>query len=74
MVVCPATTQQKSVKEETTMKKLYTSPMVTVEDLTKADVLCASTETNTTPPGSTSNPTDSINQTATTLGNMTRFL
>ncbi len=27
------------------MKELYKSPVITVEDLTKADVLCASTET-----------------------------
>ena len=28
------------------MKTLYTSPVITVEELTKVDVLCASTETN----------------------------
>jgi hypothetical protein len=28
------------------MKTLYTSPVITVEELTKMDVLCASTETN----------------------------
>ena len=28
------------------MKELYKSPVITVEDLTKADVLCASTETS----------------------------
>ena len=55
------------------MKKLYTSPMVTVEDLTRVDVLCASTETNIAP-GSTNDPKDNINQSATTLSNMTSFL
>ena len=28
------------------MKTLYTSPVITVEELTKVDVLCSSTEVN----------------------------
>ena len=60
------------------MKKLYTSPMVTVEELTKADVLCSSTEQNlissSNAPGQNADPLDNINQTASTLVKMTSFL
>ena len=44
------------------MKELYKSPVITVEDLTKADVLCASTETS------------SINQLAGTIGDLSSLL
>ena len=54
------------------MKKLYTSPAVTVEELTKADVLCASTEMNTT--DDQFSRTDNINQLGSTIGDLTRFL
>ena len=57
------------------MKYLYTSPKVTVEELTKIDVLCSSTERNTTAPDpATSNSQDSINQQGSTLGNVTGLL
>ncbi|MCR5653396.1 MAG: hypothetical protein K6F88_06310 [Ruminococcus sp.] len=53
------------------MKKLYTSPVVTVEELTKVDVLCASTETNDAP---SEDKTDNINQLGSTIGDLTRLL
>ena len=56
------------------MKKLYTSPAVTVEELTKADVLCASTETNSTGNSGTFGTTDNINQTFKTLGDVSSLL
>ena len=54
------------------MKKLYTSPVVTVEELTKVDVLCASTEMNTVNDPDTKS--DNINQLGSTIGDLTRFL
>ena len=53
------------------MKTLYTSPVITVEELTKMDVLCASTETNTD-----INATDKDNavQTFGTLADFSNFM
>ena len=57
------------------MKKMYKTPAVTVEELLKADVLCASTELNTGSGSSgTSNKTDNINQTFKTLGDISSLL
>ncbi len=42
------------------MKTLYTSPVITVEELTKIDVLCASTETNTDPSASNKDNADQM--------------
>ena len=53
------------------MKTLYTSPVVTVEELTKVDVLCASTEKTY---DDTTGKTDNINQLGSTIGDLTRFL
>ena len=53
------------------MKTLYTSPVITVEELTKIDVLCASSEMNT---NETTNGLDNINQQYGTLGDFSRFL
>ena len=55
------------------MKELYKSPVITVEELAKMDVLCASTEdsNNNT---STSTKVDNINQMARTLGDMSGIL
>ena len=54
------------------MKELYKSPVITVEDLTKADVLCASTEQSY---GVTSNKKyDNINQLAGTIGDLSGLL
>ena len=54
------------------MKSLYKSPVVTVEELTKVDVLCASSEVNTD--ASTLDAKDNINQMAKTLADFTSFL
>ena len=58
------------------MKTLYTSPVITVEELTKVDVLCASTEVSGGPGGST--PTtdtyDNANQTFGTLADFSNFM
>ena len=51
---------------------LYISPVVTVEELTKVDVLCTSTEVNTDT--LTSKPTDNINQMSKTLADFSTFL
>ena len=53
------------------MKTLYTSPVITVEELTKIDVLCASTEVNTS-----ANATDKDNavQTFGTLADFSNFM
>ena len=53
------------------MKTLYTSPVITVEELTKIDVLCASTETSA---DATTDSVDNINQLGSTLGDLTRLL
>lgn len=54
------------------MKTLYTSPRVTVEELTKIDVLCASTETNTN--AQTTDTVDNANQTFGTLADFSNFM
>ncbi len=54
------------------MKELYKSPVITVEDLTKVDVLCASTETNNG--NVTTRKTDNINQLAGTIGDLSSLL
>ena len=57
------------------MKELYKSPVITVEDLTKADVLCASTEkTDINNPAAFNRKVDNINQLASTLGDMSNLL
>lgn len=53
------------------MKKLYTSPVVTVEELTKVDVLCASTEKSD---DATSNSVDNINQLGSSIGDLSGLL
>ncbi len=55
------------------MKELYKSPVITVEDLTKVDVLCASTEQNNGGPVTTTKQ-DNINQLAGTIGDLSSFL
>jgi hypothetical protein len=55
------------------MKDLYTSPVVTVEELTKLDVLCASTETSQAGTSS-NNPFDNANQSMNTLGDFSQFM
>jgi hypothetical protein len=58
------------------MKELYKSPVITVEDLTKTDVLCTSTETSHVSgrvPLSV-RKVDNINQLARTLGDMSDLL
>ena len=54
------------------MKTLYTSPVITVEELAKIDVLCASTETNTD--SQTTNAVDNANQTFGTLADFSNFM
>lgn len=54
------------------MKTLYTSPVITVEELTKVDVLCASTETNTD--AQTADTVDNANQTFGTLADFSNFM
>ena len=54
------------------MKKLYTSPVVKVEELARIDVLCASSEVNT---NENADPdTDNLTQDIGTLGDFSRFL
>ena len=55
------------------MKKLYTSPVITAEELTKVDILCASTET-TDVNGTYDNDRDNINQAAGTIGDLSGIL
>ena len=55
------------------MKTLYTSPAITVEELTKVDVLCASTVTNNSETAST-NTYDNVDQLYSTLGDFSRFM
>jgi hypothetical protein len=55
------------------MKELYKSPVITVEDLTKADVLCNSTEKAFTY-NPVSRKVDNINQLARTIGDMSDLL
>ena len=54
------------------MKILYTSPAITVEELTKVDVLCASTEVNYDPNPATSK--DNANQMFSTLADFSNFM
>lgn len=54
------------------MKELYKSPVITVEELTKADVLCDSTERNLT--NNNSVKRDNINQLASTIGDLSGLL
>ena len=54
------------------MKTLYTSPVITVEELTKIDVLCASTETNVDPDSPTAK--DNAVQTFGTLADFSNFM
>ncbi|MBQ7505441.1 MAG: hypothetical protein IJT79_09055 [Ruminococcus sp.] len=42
------------------MKKLYKTPEIIVEELTKQDVLCASSENTPTPPTDVDNQTTSF--------------
>jgi hypothetical protein len=56
------------------MKDLYTSPVITVEDLTKTDVLCDSTEKAITNTPAMSRKLDNINQLARTIGDMSGLL
>ena len=58
------------------MKTLYTSPVLTVEELTKVDVLCASTEV-TTQDVLNANPNtkfDNANQKFSTLADFSSFM
>lgn len=54
------------------MKELYKSPVITVEDLAKVDILCDSTETNNN--NDPSKKRDNINQLASTIGDMSGLL
>ena len=53
------------------MKTLYTSPVITVEELTKVDVLCASTETHD---DQTPNAHDNADQKFGTLADFSNFM
>ena len=53
------------------MKTLYTSPVITVEELEKMDVLCASTEVNNDPDA---DAVDNVNQTFGTLADFSSFM
>ena len=53
------------------MKTLYTSPVITVEELTKIDVLCASTETHN---DQTAGTHDNADQTFGTLADFSNFM
>ena len=55
------------------MKELYKSPVITVEDLAKVDVLCASTELNNGQYDS-SKRVDNINQLANSIGDLSGLL
>jgi hypothetical protein len=57
------------------MKKLYTSPAVTVEELFKADILCDSTERGTDRSLlANTKKIDNINQTYKTIGDISQLL
>ena len=56
------------------MKTLYTSPVVTVEELTKIDVLCASSEFSTDSLTDSSPKRDNLNQSAATIGDLSGIL
>ena len=55
------------------MKTLYTSPVITVEELIKLDVLCASTE-KTEGSFDESTQRDNLNQLGSTLGDLSSLL
>ena len=56
------------------MKTLYTSPVITVEELTKIDVLCVSSE-GTFDALTDSDPMkDNLNQNARTIGDLSSIL
>ena len=56
------------------MKTLYTSPVITVEELAKVDVLCVSLERNTNALTDIDPMTDNINQSADTIGDLSFVL
>ena len=56
------------------MKKLYTSPAVTVEELFKADILCDSTERGTDRSLAQAKKIDNLNQTYKTIGDISNLL
>ena len=56
------------------MKTLYTSPVITVEELTKIDVLCASTVTNSSDGHTADDHYDNVDQLYSTLGDFSRFM
>ena len=55
------------------MKTLYTSPVITVEELTKIDVLCASTVVNNDDTATTTHY-DNADQLYSTLGDFSNFM
>ena len=55
------------------MKTLYTSPVITVEELTKVDVLCASTEVHNQGTALT-NTYDNADQKFSTLADFSNFM
>ena len=60
------------------MKTLYTSPVLTVEELTKVDVLCASTEVSDAAAVAAANQNgsklDNANQKFSTLADFSSFM
>ena len=56
------------------MKALYTSPVLSVEELTKVDVLCASTETYTPGANDPVSRRDNADQTFSTLADFSQFM
>ena len=59
------------------MKTLYTSPVITVEELTKVDVLCASTEVTTQDTlnnAAANSKFDNANQKFSTLADFSSFM
>ncbi|MCR5652169.1 MAG: hypothetical protein K6F88_00040 [Ruminococcus sp.] len=56
------------------MKTLYTSPVITVEELTKIDVLCASTVVNTGDGHLSDDHYDNADQLYSTLGDFSNFM
>ena len=55
------------------MKTLYTSPVITVEELTKVDVLCNSTEVHNSTNALTANY-DNADQKFSTLADFSNFM
>ena len=56
------------------MKTLYTSPVITVEELTKVDVLCNSTEVHTGNNPALTNTYDNADQKFSTLADFSNFM